>query len=485
MSSPKSMNKMVIVSVIGACLLLGVGLVVGGIVLLAPARPKLAVADTKAAVVKQNVVLIVLDALRMDRVFAQRDGKPLMPCLAEIAARSRCFTHAWSPCSWTRPAMASIFTSLHVDAHQVYYDYGPVDNPQAAALPDGIETMAGVFRKAKFTTLGVQTNGNLVPNFGFASGFDCYDYLADAPAGDVTDRALARVKQVRKPFFLYVHYIDPHAPYMPPEAYREGVAGLNLSEQDRKTVMDFMPYLYEHADVLTGRKERGEIPLLSPAGQDAVRLLYDGEARYLDDQLRRLMVRLGDFPDTYVFILADHGEHFWEHDQLGHGLSLYEELVHVPLLMMGPGIAPGQVDMNVETVGVLPTMAELVKLPVNPAWQGRSLLHTDQETPVFSFTQSPAPRYNVYLEAVRVGNWKLILDRKQSRVALYDLATDPGEVHDLSGEQVDRVRTMTDLLEEHRAKNIAARGSTIRKMVGIDSETLQEMIKQGYRPRGK
>jgi len=465
-------------------------LVVLGIVLLkaslVPNRPQTLPQQRPANPL--NVVLILLDALRADRVEAQRNGIPLMPYLTRWSADAVRFTHASAPATWTKPSMASIFTGLYVDAHQVYF--GPDPNaqgqPVSDALPPSLETMAGYLKKAGYRTACVQTNGNLVPEFGFAQGFDRYPYYLDVPASEVTAHALELCQDLAEPFFFYVHYMDPHFPYTPPERYKQLLGWPPpLDENELKLVSDFTPYFWDYANYLIGARKAPSYPPLSPAAQEAVRTLYDGEVRYLDDELGKLLeVIHAKWPNTLYIILADHGEHFWDHGYVGHGLTLYEEEVHVPFLLKGPGLAPRSVDANVETINILPTVAQILGLTPNPAWQGRSLFSNkdNENRAVFCRTRGPWAACNTDLEMVGLCNLKAILDRRRNRVELYDLTADPLEKHDLALERPKDVEAMRALVEAHRGENERMRQQGAPLSVPLPPDVLEQLQRLGYYP---
>jgi arylsulfatase A-like enzyme len=430
-----------------------------------------------------------LDALRADRVHAQRNGVPLMPYLSHLAEESVRFTHAVTPCTWTRPAMASIFTSLYVDTHQVYFSTDP-RNPEGAssdALPASFETMASYLKKAGYFTAEVQTNGNLVPELGFAQGFDQYEYLPEGIAGDVTARALERVQTLREPFFFYVHYLDPHFPYTPPEEYRKLLGWPPpLDETELKIVSNYTDYFWDYADYLIGNKPAPTFPPLSEAARDAVRTLYDGEVRYLDDQFGKLLdVLRAKWKNTLIIILADHGEHFWEHGFVGHGLTMYEEERRVPFFMLGPSLAPRDIAGPVETLDILPTIADVLGLAPNPGWQGKSLFAQKgkaRHDPVFSYTRGPWAGCHTDVETVEVGDLKLISNRAKNQLELYDLGSDPREKTNRVAEQPKAVEQLQALLDAHRQANVQARGQTQRRPVRLPEEVLQQLKSLGYLP---
>lgn len=434
-----------------------------------------------------NVVLIVLDALRADYVAGECNGVPVMPKLSRLAEESVRFTNAVTPCTWTRPAMASIFTSLHVDAHQVYFSNDPRSSKKAIAdaLPGSSETLASYLGKLKYTTVGVQTNANLVSDLGFAQGFDSYYYMSTVPANEVTTLAIEKIRRAYEPFFLYVHYMDPHMPYDPPARYRKLFGwppGIDAAELH--IVTNFKRYFWDLCDRVTGNKEKSDFEELSPKAKEALQRLYAGECRFLDDELARLLDHFRNEKDnTLIIIVADHGEHFWEHGYLGHGLTMYEEELRVPFFMLGAGLKPRAIDVPVEMLDILPTVAGLVGGPSRPTWQGMRLfdgIRQGGDTPVFSYTRGPYPACNTDLEMVRRGDLKLIVNRKHNRVELYDLAADPRERTDLAAERPEDVAKMKAMLDAHREQNIKDRQQDAPEQVEISDELRDQFKALGY-----
>ncbi len=408
--------------------------------------------------VAPNVIVILVDALRADRLNATRNGLPVMPYLLDMAANGVWFTNAVAPCSWTRPSMASIFTGIEVEAHEV--------STPSDALPATIETMASFLKTVGYSTMGVQTNGNLTHELGFGQGFDEYGYYGspEASAEQVTNAALQQVQRHTQPFFLYAHYMDPHVPYLPPQQYRSlfGYPAAGLSTLEQGYAEDFIPYTLDQVDFTLGIKPVREFPELSAIGKDSVETLYDGEARYADAEIGGLIdTLLAQYPNTFVIVLADHGEHFWEHGLLGHGLSLYEPELRVPLFIKGPGLAQASIATNVSTVDVLPTVAALLGLSARPAWQGRSLLATRNPLdPVFSYTRGARSPRDMDFEAVREGSMKLIHNRRTDAVALYDIVADPLETTNLAVTYPELVIHLRALLDTQTELNIRARVRT-------------------------
>lgn len=432
-----------------------------------------------------NVVFIVLDALRADRIDAVRNGEPVMPHLARFGTENVRFTRAYSPSSWTRPAMASIMTSLYVDAHQVNFGPGAHTGPDAPndMLPKSAETLGQFLKKAGYATSAVQTNANCTRALGFAEGYDRYEELGSVGAKAVTDQALAQLALAKAPFLMYVHYIDPHIPYQPPEAYRERFGfPPALSQEELKTVTNFMDYFWDHVDVYRGVKSQRDFAELSPEAKEAVRTLYDGEARFVDDELARFLSTLRqERPNTIIVICADHGEHFWDHGCLGHGLTLYGEETAVPLFISAPGMAPKTIDTVTNTIGIVPTIASLLHLAPNPKWQGTDIFATEKAQPAFSRSRGSWPICSRSdLGSVVDGSLKLIMGNTSGVTELYDLTADPHEQHNIAADRPADTERLKGLLARHLQSNIQARTAASAQSAPLDAATADQLKALGY-----
>jgi arylsulfatase A-like enzyme len=450
-----------------------VGLIAFGVVLLKRAGPGEGLKNARS---RPNVVLVILDALRADRVYAQRNGVPLMPYLSRLTQECVRFPNAMAPSTLTRPSMTSIFTSLYVDTHQVYYG--------SDALPPARESMAAFLKKAGYNTFGVHPNGNLTRELGYAQGFDQYEYLPDAKVDVITSRALEWLQNLPEPFFLYVHYLAPHLPYVSPDFYHTllGFPPPGLDPAERAIAEDFMDYFWDFIEYKMGTKTEMKFAPLSPLGKEAVRMLYEAKIRYADDEVSKFLDALhAKYPNTLLIVIADHGEHLWDHDYLGHGLTMYEEELRVPFFMKCPGLEPRTVDGNVNTIDILPTVAALLGIPPNPVWQGQNLF-APRETlaPVFSHTHGPREKPKVDSEMVRVGSMKLIRNLTAGTTELYDVDADPHEKADLAPQRPKQVEQLAALLDAHDRENVRARGRVQQQSVAVSEETRRQLHDIGY-----
>ncbi len=446
--------------------------------------PKAGVASVPAPEGMPNVLLVIIDAMRADRLGASRNGQPLTPFLDSLAAEGAHFPHTLAQCTWTRPSMASLFTSTRVGVHQVYYGNDP-SRPNAVtgdALSKEFETMAEYFKAAGFSTAGAQSNPNLIKDFQFEQGFDQYEFINYAVAAQMTDLALRQLDALKPPFFLYAHYMEPHLTYAPPEEYKAmmGWPPAGLTDEERKIAEDFMDFFWDTCDTTTGLKPAREFPALSDTGKDAVRLLYDGEVRYADTEVKRLVETLRKrHPNTLIIVAADHGEQFWDHDGLGHGLTTYDAEARVPLIIAGPGIPQGTQKTVAALIDLLPTLSAKLGLPARPVWQGRDLFTPGTDQMVFVKSLAPWPVWKVHSEAVRRGKYKLTVDVTREKSALFDVEADSGELHDLSAEFPAVVDLFKKALKEQEERNVKAR-RTEREVVELNPEIVEQLRDLGY-----
>lgn len=474
--------KLLSLTVIGICGLLVIGAALTGLGIgLYVTSPELTV-SRQVPRGATNVVLIVMDAFRADRVGKSRNGVPLTPFLDSIAADSVVFTNAVANCTWTRPSMASLFTSMYVDAHQVVYDNHAHGEKNALdALSPKLPTIVTCLKKAGYCTIGVQTNGNLFPELGFARGFDVYKTSLAAEGTLVTDWALEELQGASRPFFLYTHYIDPHVPYKPPERYLKmmGYSADSLSEEERPIVENFVDYLVSHCQFATGQLQSPSFPPLSDSGRKAVNLFYDADIRYTDDEVGRLVNTIQrQEPETLFIITADHGEHFWEHGLLGHGITLFNCELRIPLYFFGKGVRPAKIDRMTEIVDIVPGLTRMLNLPLESTWQGDDIFD-EMERPAYSRTKSISPSYNTDLEMVVSEGKKLIVDNRSGNKMLFDWSMDSDEAQNLTETEPDTVSRLERLLQRHRQRNHQARVRE-REQKTLDEETLEQMKRLGY-----
>jgi len=378
-----------------------------------------------------NVVLITVDTLRADHLSCSGYSRPTSPFLDGLASRGTIFRRAWSTSSWTPPAMASIFTSLHPRSHGV--NRGHMDSAsgkvlgQEMLLPE-FPVLAAHLQKNGYATFGISANLHMTPANGFARGFKRFVSLGFAQAPAVNKAFAEMLPEIREsePYFLWVHYFDPHDPYFARSPW------IRNYSPDKKSYGRYagktMPVLREMLSRIRS----------DPEALPALRDLYDSEINYTDEHIRALVEDLPGLERTLIVITSDHGEEFLERGGIGHGSSLHEEQIRVPLILVLPDGPPRSalVEQPVSVVDIFPTVCAAAGIAAPPGLQGESLLTLaaggtpDPERAVFA--ELNRARSDRRQEAVRQGKWKFVRrGGAASRGALYDLERDPGEEHNL------------------------------------------------------
>jgi len=439
-----------------------------------------------------NVVLIVIDTLRADRLHGARNNQPIMPYLSGLAQRSRQFEDAYAPSSWTKVSMASIFTSLYVDWHQVRYSavLDDPDSPASDVLSEEHEAIATYLKAHGYSTYGVQTNGNVTAELGFDQGFEHYIYMPGAPAVHVSQMArdLLVNHDPDDPFFLFIQYFDPHTPYTPPAEFSERFGPEpELRGADLKyTGVEFNTYFWDQVNTILGRQEAHTLPDLSPDGKEALLHRYDAECAYADDEVRRLLEPIfRRSPNTIVVIVSDHGEEFWEHGGMGHGYTLFDDQTRVPFFIYGPNVKPKVEKQPVNAISVLPSIAHLAGLPPRPHWQGDNLFAAEERSPaVYLQTYGSWPKDNVNSVAITENQWKYIRDNSDSPrydpIMLFDRSVDPLEQNNVAEDHPELLERFEAVISEFETAWGTPPPRESASQLNLDRETIENLQAIGY-----
>jgi len=420
-----------------------------------------------------NVLLLSVDTLRQDRCSVYGHDRPTTPRLERLAAEGLRFDQAFAPTSSTGPSHASLFTGLFPVAHRVVRN--------GLALDGALRTLAERLHDAGRRTAGIASSFVLEERFGYAQGFEEWqddfsvqgssirvpDWQGEETGGGFDRRAQATAKRAVRwleahgdeaPWFLFVHWFDPHNPYEPPPAH----------------AARFPP------------RAAGVVP-------EAV-AHYEGEIAYTDEQIGVVLDtldRLGLADDTLVLLVADHGEELMDHGHMEHGVHIYDETVRVPMIARWPGRLPSGVVVEepVELADVLPTVLGLLGLPgaddvqgrdLSAAWRDGASLDRDHAVLLHRRHYEPRMEGTVHvageLFGLRVGGWKYIVGAEQGVEELYDLATDPGETVDLVAREPARAAQLARRL----ADLLTARSRTGDAADTLDADGLRRLEALGY-----
>lgn len=419
----------------------------------------------------QGVILIMADTLRADRLDAYGNKRPTAPTLARLAREGALFQDAHSAATWTKVAAPTLLTSLYP------FTTGVRDFPDR--VPSSATTLAEAFRQAGYTTLGFTS----APFTGtFSNMHQGYEQLYESPltlassktARPITDLLLPWLDKHRdEPFFAFVHYFDPHAPYRPDPPFDRLWGEPTWASEHEQNAQKVVAAIQNPERQIDGLVMPAEF---RAAGVDLATfrkrelIWYDGSIREMDTELERMMERLRELgldDRTLVVFTSDHGEEFFEHGLEGHGQTTYQELTHVPLVFHYPGVVPAgqRIDETVGHVDVMPTILSLVRLPVPEQAQGQSLaplmkakaggdgawkprpVFTDR--PAAPHFASPAPRTNESFSVIHDG-WKLVWNTQRSQGApeyeLYDHRRDPGDLHNVAARHPEVVEKLSRVI---------------------------------------
>ncbi len=313
---------------------------------------------SRVAADKPDIILITVDALRADHLGTYGYGRPTSPAIDAFAREAVVVQDAISQAPYTKASIASLFTGLFPTAHKAFTTSRPFDTtmtghvsgdlPGTDVLSPRLKTLAQCLSEAGYQTIGLNTNPFLIADFGFGRGFATYEFLTAgdvqlATAGAVIARALAQIDQRdnHRPLFLWFHLMEPHSPYTPPDRLRR----LFPAEEPPLNV------------------PAGTIPpwVVVDGSTDAhlYSALYDAEIRSADEALGTFFDGLKQrnlWNRSIVMLTADHGEEFYDHGGFEHNRTLYEEMLHVPLIVRAPGLQAGRLDAQLEEVDILPTL---------------------------------------------------------------------------------------------------------------------------------
>ncbi|MDO8670777.1 MAG: sulfatase [Dehalococcoidia bacterium] len=392
-----------------------------------------------------NVLVITVDTLRADYLGINGNTTVKTPDLDALARQGANFTMAISTFSQTNPAHASLFTGAYPVTHKsMTHCVDPIAK--------SVDTLAEVLKRNGYSTHALYSWPCFEWDTGFNRGFDIFrGVYVKVPGGkdidrgndgraDVTTNGVlewARQKPA-SPFFLWVHFMDPHYPYTPPPPFD------NMYDPDCKDCLD--------GSWATIDKIHAFEPLRD-ADIKHVKAEYAGEVSFTDQEIGRLMAGMrsaGLLDNTMIIVLSDHGEAFGDNGLWFHPLIMYNSVVRVPLIFVYPPTLPAGKVVNSITsvVDVMPTILETLKIPLPSQTEGKSLW------PLIRGVETPDSR-TAYIQtpddaaiAMVKNRWKMVRNLVDDSSMLFDLTTDPGEIKDLAAVSPQQVATMGEELDK-------------------------------------
>ncbi len=404
---------------------------------------------------RPNVVLIVMDTVRADHLPFYGYARNTAPFLATLASRGTVCVGTQSTSSWTAPATASLLTSLHPLQHAVTSGILAQQERQRidphitlTRLPEAVETAAEVFQEQGYETCGITDNLNICEGMGFAQGFTTFENSCDDGSSAVNARVKkwAGERDGARPYFLYIHYMDPHRPYV------------------------------------------GHAPWYKPQSNEREDYIarYDSEINQVDRAIRGLYERLGWDHDTIVVVTADHGEEFLDHGGWEHARTLYHEVTTVPLLIFSPdgGVQARRITQPTSLLDVLPTLREAAGLPRGVGDLGVSLLGAARgeddlrsDRTLCLDLQCPDRFGASRRKAVIREHEKLIITRPDT-LELYDLATDPAETVSVAALHPEVVADLVSRLQAFERDCPKYASDVVADT--LDAATVQQLKSLGY-----
>jgi len=405
----------------------------------------------------RNLVLVCLDTLRADHMGLYGHTRDTTPNLDTFARGAAVFERAYANASSTRPSHQALFQS----------------RPASLAAANG-PALAEVLAARGFRTAAFTGGGNISAKLGFDRGFELYEESESGLAGSVP-RAATWLRDNRDArFFLFLHTYDVHLPYDPPEPFASmyGPPGYSGQVEGGNT----RPLLRASRGLDLNRPDSVR---LDAADRERIVSLYDGGIRYTDDQLAhlfRLFDELELTRDTLVVFFSDHGEEFWEHGSVIHSHALYREVLHVPLLIAGPGIPASRVSEIVSLMDLAPTMLDWLGIAAPASYEGRSFA---------GWLRGGAREHHIVVSEQRKLKswlqhpWKLILNEPPTAPELFDLEEDPMETKNVAQANPEVVARLRGRLEARLAGHLDAEVLEIEP--GIDDpEHLERLRALGY-----
>lgn len=426
------------------------------------------------AATKPNVIVMLMDAQRADVLGPYGYTlRKTTPNLDKFASGGMVWENAVSQNAWTVPSVATLFTGVDPQGHRTlrFQVKSRVEMDTMSELHD---TMAEQFKAGGYTTGAFIKSTVLDSSRGFSQGFDSYNIVGGKDqawgyaAKELNDAALPWLLEkgkAGKPFYAYMHYMDPHSPYKAPEPwyskYKGGYSG---------------KFTGAHVEIEDAVKSTSK-----PSQEDWAHLrgLYDAEIEYWDTEFGRILGELeaaGIAKNTVITVLADHGEAFYEHENIFHG-HLYQENIHVPVIMRGPGVKTGRMKGYAQIVDVPPTLAEISGVSKGKSWMGKSMLaamgggvgHTE-------------PVYSEYIDMKMVidpAGLKLIMGDGPDR--LYDLKADPREKTNLaSARPADVARLRASAEARFAAGKKVGASIPLEAPKELDDEQMKLLCQLGY-----
>lgn len=451
-----------------------------------------------------NVVFILVDTLRADRLGCYGHAGELSPTMDRIAGEGVLFERCIAPAPWTLPSVASLITCYQPPVHRCT-DFRQIDamdrgrTPVLPVLNDGFTTLAEVMLDVGYDTGGFVANKFIKKKYGFGQGYNRYETEAAANTvrGERINEAALRWLDARaakdRPFFLYLHYMDVHGPYNAAPKFMDPLMAKVEANADKRRMG---PDLFKRINSYLRRPAKNAS---DPTRFERLKYFreywvarYEAGVREMDDYLAQLIAALeqrGLWDDTLVVLTADHGEALGEHGLWDHGYSVYQTDLHVPLILRWPGTLPAglRVKKTASLLGVMPTLFDVLDLDFAQNVQGSALTPHIADLPTAdTIAIGSSVKYPPQQWAIVRDNWKMIAmqqnpKKRQGGIALlYDLDVDPGEMSPVSSQNPEIVRALSTILQERMNASATLKPGLRPGAAVVPPDELEQLKAVGY-----
>ena len=422
---------------------------------------------------KKNILFISIDTVRADHLGTHGYWKNTSPLIDSLAEQGICYDHAISQAPWTLPSMVSAFTSLYPSEH------GSVE--AKIRMPKKQKTITEKLKKAGYHTIGICSHSFVSSQYGFERGFSIFDESQikghDAVTSDsLTLNAIHYLSKMKtdKPFFLWIHYFDPHFSYI---RHPEFKMAEKYQAEIPDTIVSHLLYTAEKNKNYFNKKDL-----------NFIESVYDEEIAYTDHWIKRLLTQMqnmGKLNSTIIILFADHGEYFQERGKFFHGKDVYEPLIHVPLVISGDidkEMKGKRVSQPVEISSIPKTIMGILG-STETYFQGHdlyALAHQEERDhfPVFS-EGNYAWGTDQRKKAIIQSDWKLIYNFDDDSYEFYNIKTDPDENQNLLPINQPEIETIYRQLTT-KLGSYPAQIAESPQEVQLDKKTMERLKSLGY-----
>lgn len=423
-----------------------------------PAKPPAEVLAPPLKFRDYNLVFVSFDALQAAHVGALGNPRNVTPTIDSIAEQGYSFSQVYSVASWTVPASMTWFTGVYPSEHRMTNKFAlytsTVQKPaNLKELSPHLVTLAEVLKRDGYATGGFTGNAGVSGGFGYQQGFDTY-YFEPGKFGGF-DRSIPKALEWlaanrQNKFFLFLHGYDCHGQNTPAD-------GFDYRYVDQDYDRRYTGSEIEQETLREEGLENGQLTLRE-ADVRFWRAVYDEKINRTDTRFQEFLAefdKLGLSDKTLFVLTSDHGTELYEHRRLDHGFTLYDEQIHVPLIVKIPGQSTGRkISDRVSSIDLMPTILDLLDINAQDAKQqlrGTSLVPAMRGTPAQRncFSETDYREYTYKRSIIRPDGRKLIVTLESKSRELYDLNTDPGELHDLAASEPKLAEDLQSQLFAH------------------------------------